>query len=195
MVLLASLLCAPKAWQLLSFAMTQFTSTNGKIRPELISTAILLVQRMSLADKERLADEIFRTQPNLLAMVLVQTRFGAGPEEMEGLTNILLTCFTAVKLSTLATSLITEVDQAKCLERVSAYLQTVEARVQEGAGIEESAYVSQHPEQGLLAFVIKEIELHGFRKASDATYGKVVLTALGLVECLSFALEAGKTTS
>jgi hypothetical protein len=162
---------------------------HGKIRPELISTAILLVQRMSMADKERLADEIFRTQPNLMAMVLVQTRFGAGAEEMEGLTNILLTCFTAVKLSALPLRQVSEEEQAQCLMRVSAYLQTIEQRPKDDPGAQESAFVSQHPEQALLAFVIKEIELHGFQKASDATYGKLVLTAIGLVECFQAALN------
>jgi hypothetical protein len=57
-------------------------TATGKIRPELISTAILLVQRMGMADKERLAQEIFRVQPNLMAMVVVQTRFGANENEM-----------------------------------------------------------------------------------------------------------------
>ncbi len=168
--------------------MTQAPALHGKIRPELIPTAILLVQRMSMADKERLADEIFRTQPNLMAMVLVQTRFGAGDEEMEGLTNILLTCFTAVKLSALPLKLVSEDEQAECLARVSAYLQTIEQRPKDEPGAQESAFVNQHPEQALLAFVMKENELHGFQKASDATYAKLVLTAIGLVECFWVAL-------
>jgi hypothetical protein len=167
----------------------QTSLNHGKIRSELISTAILLVQRMSMADKERVADEIFRTQPNLISMVLVQTRFGAGPEEMKSLTHILLTCFTAVKLSTLPLRQVSEQEQAECLMRVNAYLQTIEQRPKHDPGAQESAFVNQHPEQALLAFVLKEIELHGFKKASDATYGKLVLTAVGLVECLLVALN------
>jgi hypothetical protein len=164
-------------------------TATGKIRPELISTAILLVQRMGMADKERLAQEIFRVQPNLMAMVVVQTRFGANENEMQGLTDILLTCFTAAKLSALPMRPITDAEQAQCLARVSAYLQTIDQRQARDGGAQESAFVSQHPEQALLAFVIKDIELHGFQKATDATYAKLVLSALGVVECLSVALS------
>lgn len=159
---------------------------QGKVRPELISTAILLVQRMSMADKERLAQEIFRVQPNLMAMVVVQTRFGANEEEMEGLTNILLTCFTAAKLSALPLHQVTDSEQAECLARVNTYLQSLEGS---SADAEASDYITQHREPAMLAFVMKEIDLHGFKQASDATYGKLVLTAMGLVECFGVALR------
>ena len=161
---------------------------QGKVRPELISTAILLVQRMSMGDKERLAQEIFRVQPNLMAMVVVQTRFGASEEEIGGLTNILLTCFTAAKLSALPMTEVGDAQQAACLARVNTYLQSIEGS---SAEAEASAYITQHPEPAMLAFVMKEIDLHGFKQASDATYGKLVLTAMGLVECFAVALRGG----
>ena len=63
---------------------------------------------MSMRQKEQVADELFREQPNMLGSFLVQKQMGVSFEKMEFLLDILLICFQAMKESGLDWPLITD---------------------------------------------------------------------------------------
>jgi len=57
---------------------------------QILTKAVSTVQAMDLKTKEQLADKIFRTQPNMLASVVVLDRFGVSMEKINSPLNILL---------------------------------------------------------------------------------------------------------
>ena len=61
--------------------------------------AVLRVERMSFAERERLADEIHARQPNLFFSVLVLQRYGATLAQIEVVLNILLVFHEAMTIS------------------------------------------------------------------------------------------------
>lgn len=165
------------------------SSATGLITPEHLSAAIVQVREMPIAAREHLAQDIFRAQPTLMAMVLVQQRFGASMQEVEGLMTLLMIAFCAARDTGRPLLMIGEVHQQTALTRANQYLRALEGASPGATAPVTRAYVDGHAEKALLAFVLKEIEQEGFAQASDAVYGKLVLTALGLVEGVAMALQ------
>jgi hypothetical protein len=85
---------------------------------EHITQAIRVVDLMNLAEKEKLADELFRTQPNVFASVLIQNKLGTSYEDLDLLLNILFTCYEAVRAAGLNIPTSSEETQDICLARV-----------------------------------------------------------------------------
>ena len=77
--------------------------------------AVLHVERMSFAERERLADEVHARQPNLFYSVLVLQRYGATLVQMEVVLTLLLVFHEAMKISA---STWPEIGRASCRERV-----------------------------------------------------------------------------
>ena len=92
----------------------------SRLSTESVEKAVDAVQAMDRAQKERLADEIFRMQPNMLGSILVLPRLGVPMEKVEFAVGVLLVCFQAMKESGLAWPVITEDEQERQLARFGA---------------------------------------------------------------------------
>ena len=141
---------------------------------------------MSRGQKERLIDELFHEQPNLLGSFLVQKQMGVSFEKMEFLLELLLICFQAMKESGLTWPLITEDEQDKQMAR---YVATVKLGEDSNPSLQELAmkqYIESHPEQYLLAFVTAETKDWLRRTPPAETDKYVVLAAANLVNCIAF---------
>ena len=68
----------------------------SRLSTESVEKAVDAVQAMDRAQKERLADEIFRMQPNMLGSILVLPRLGVPMEKVEFAVGVLLVCFQAM---------------------------------------------------------------------------------------------------
>ena len=71
----------------------------ARITTPAIAQAHLGVQRMSLAQKVALPDEIFKEQPTLLASILVLPRMGVAMAQLDVAIHVLLVAFQAMKRS------------------------------------------------------------------------------------------------
>jgi hypothetical protein len=151
--------------------------------------AIRKVRSMSLAEKEALADEIHRRQPYMLASCLVQSRLGVEPVAVEFLLNILLVCYQSMKQSGLQWPLITEDEQERQLQRWIGAVQFSEQALGSAADSAREQYISQHPEQPLLAFVVSETNqwLHeiSVRNAEAPSDKFVMMASMNLVNCIA----------
>ncbi len=106
---------------------------------------------MDRAQKERLADEIFRMQPNMLGSILVLPRLGVPMEKVEFAVGVLLVCFQAMKESGLAWPVITEDEQERQLARFVAATRLGEDIAPSLRSRALRRYIAAHPEKGLAA--------------------------------------------
>ncbi len=161
----------------------------ARIRLEHIAKAQSLVGSLTIRDKEKLADEIFKAQPNLLASVLVLTRHGVSSEDLGVLLNILLKCYEAVRASGTQIPKITESDQERCLARIVGRAQFVEGL---SSGMSTKAVEDQvegHGEKYLLALVISDLQAHNLTGVKTEAEKYLLLAALNLAETIAYVAK------
>lgn len=158
----------------------------SRISLQALTSAIQKIRAMNMAQKERLADELFQKQPNMFGSFLVQKQMGVSPEKMEFLLEILFICFQAMKESGLTWPLITEDEQEKQLGR---YVATVKFGEDLSAPLQDLAmkqYIEGHPEQYLFAFVTGETKDWLCRILPEKSDAYVMLAAANFVNCIAF---------
>ncbi len=158
----------------------------SRISMSILVSAIKKVRAMDIGQKEQLADELFRQQPNMFGSVLVQQQMGVSLEKMEFSLEILFICFQCMKESGLTWPLIIEAEQDKQLAR---YVATVKFGEGLSSTLQDRAmkqYIESHPEQSLLAFVTAETNGWISRIVSEDTDRHVMLAAINLVNCIAF---------
>lgn len=158
----------------------------SRIAREALCRAIEKMRVMGRAQKEALADELFRDQPNMLGSVLAQHQMGVSPEKMEFLLELLFVCFQAMRESSLDWPLITEDEQDRQLAR---YVATVKFGEDLNETLRDRAmhqYIEGHPEQELLAYVFVETKDWLLRIVLEESDKFVMLAAANFVNCIAF---------
>ena len=158
----------------------------SRISRHALCRAIETIRAMNRTDKEHLADELFRDQPNMFGSFLVQQQMGVSLEKMEFLLDILFICFQAMKESGLSWPLITEDEQDRQLGR---YVATVKFGDDLSEQLRDRAmkqYIAGHPEQALFAFVSTETANWLRRIVPEETDKYIILTAANFVNCIAF---------
>lgn len=158
----------------------------SRLSTEVVARASGAIQAMDRQQKEKLADEIFRTQPNMLGSILVLARFGVSMAKMEFALGILLVCFQAMKESGLAWPVITEAEQERQLARFVS-----DTRVDEDIALSLRRralrrYVALHPEKALAAYVASDTAKWLGEVAADESDKYVMLAVWNLVNCIAF---------
>lgn len=131
--------------------------------------------------KEKLADEIHRTQPNMLASVIVLDRFGVSMEKINFALHILFVCFTAMKISGFIWPLITESDQEHHLQRLAA-------RIKFSGDFSDAfirQYIESHTEPALLSFVSTETKKWLEQIVPEDSDNFVILCIYNLMNCIA----------
>jgi hypothetical protein len=116
-----------------------------------MAKALIAAQAMDLQQQERLADEVFRAQPNLLGSVVVLPQLGVARSKVDFAVEILFVCFLAMKASGLTWPVITEDDQDRQLQRfvaITRFGDDLNDRLRERS---MRQYLADHPEKDLLA--------------------------------------------
>jgi hypothetical protein len=157
-----------------------------------VVAAIQKVQAMDMPQRIALADEIYQTQPHMLASCLVQKQMGADERSVNMLLDILLVCFQAMKESPYRWPLISEEDQDRYLQRHVGAVRFSEEMADPAAGDQaRRQYVGSHPEQPLLAYVMREnnqwladLAQRGAEAESDKY---VMMASVNLVNCIAYA--------
>ena len=165
------------------------------ISSQFLVAAVVRVERMSFSERERLADEVYARQPNLLASVIVLQQFGATLEQMEVVLNLLLVFYEAMKASGKTWPVISEDMQDRCMQRVSARVRFIEGLPPLQQTQATTDAVTTHPEQQLLAYVFGKFKEHGLLGIGTEAEQMLMLTALNIVECIAEAAPITKSAS
>ena len=160
--------------------------TMTRISRASLDRAIDTVRAMDLKQKEQLADEVFRTQPHMLASFLVLSRFGVSMEKMEFVANILLICFQAMKESGLTWPLITEDEQERQMERFTAIVKFSEDLGVSLRNLSVQQYMNEHPEGALFAYVQTETVLWLTQIAPEESDKFAILATANFVNCIAY---------
>jgi len=168
----------------------QKLKTVGRISLEHVAAADRKVRSMQIAQKTAILDEIYLKQPNLLASCVVQTRLGADELTVEFLLNLLITCYVAMSESGFEWPLISETDQECELARtVGAVLFSEQLTDPTSAHAARAQYVDAHPEQPLLALVMREctgwLKDVARRRAEKESDKYVMMASVNLVNCIA----------
>lgn len=158
-----------------------------------MARALLAAQAMDLQQKEQLADEVFRAQPNLLGSVVVLPQLGVALSKVDFAVEILFVCFLAMKESGLAWPVITEDDQDRQLQRFVAITRFGD-NLNDGLGERSmQQYIGDHPEKDLLAYVTAETLKWMARNVPEESDKFVMLAIWNLVNCIAFVALPGQS--
>lgn len=145
---------------------------------------------MSLAEQERVCDEIAATQRNLLASVLVQQQLGSTIQDVQVLIEALIVMYVAVQESGMSLDTVSERQQEDHLQRLVAAIGF-------STGLEDGAmtssikqYLHSHPEPNLFAFALHKLEVGGITRNEAESAKHLMLAGLNLANCLAGALRA-----
>ena len=158
----------------------------SRITPQALANAINIIRAMDIEQKERLADELFHTQPNMFGSALALQRMGVSLAKIEVAIDLLFVCFQSMKQSGLLWPLITEADLDKQLGR---YVATVRFGEDLSPAQRQRAmmqYLESHPEKPLLAYVTDELNKWFARIAPEDTDNYVMLAGMNFVNCIAF---------
>lgn len=157
------------------------------ITQAVLAKAAIAVNGMGMAERVRLADEVFAHQPNLLASVLVLQRMGASLPQMDVPIYILLVAYQAMKTSGHTWPVISEDTQEACLQRLTGRVRFAEGLTSDLLQQSTQQYIDEHSERYLLAFAyghLRENDLAGSRTEAEKY---LLLATLNLVECIACA--------
>ena len=154
-----------------------------------IAQAVVSVRAMSLQAKEKLAAEIRRTQPNLLASVLVQSRFGSSNEDLDVLLNFLFVCYETVRLAGINLPTISEQTQETCLARVVGRAQFIEGLTIDMRLKAVDDQVNSHSEPSLLALAVSELGVVRNVKGESDSGKYFAMSAINLVESIAYTIK------
>jgi hypothetical protein len=152
-----------------------------------LSDAITAVGKMDNRQRELLADDIHSHQPQLLASVLAQQKFGATLEQIEVLLNVLLVSYCAMENSGHHLPLVSEEMQERCFARFAGRMRFLEGLTNGQKATAISDAVTDHSEKWLLAFVFDELQTHELLVIDTDAKKFLVLCAMGMVECFAEA--------
>lgn len=155
------------------------------ISPQVLAQAITLARKMSIQDKEKIGDEIFRVQPNLLGSVLALHRMGVSLVKIDFALNILVVCFLAMKASGHTWPLITLDDQDRHMNRLVG---SIKFGTDLGEHLEQAAnqqFVDGHAEKYLLAYILDECATWLKKIEAEESDKYVLLAAANLANCIA----------
>lgn len=165
----------------------------SRISTGVMANALIAAQAMDLKQKEQLADEVFRAQPNLLGSVVALPRLGVSLPKVEFAVDILFVCFLAMKASGLTWPVITEADQDRQLQRFIAITRFGDDLAGSLRERSMQQYMADHPEKALLAYVMAETSKWLARIVGEESDKYVMLAIWNLVNCIAFVALPGKT--
>ena len=169
---------------------------SGRISIEALTCAITEVAALDLTGRLALCDEIAATQPNLLAAILATTQLRPGAIAGDLLLTVLMVCYRSMSISGHRWALISEADQDRQLTRLTANVRFAAGIPGGLERLAEQAFVAEHPEPMLLAYVLKEVTT--WLRRPEVRYAALeedkflILAALNIVQCIAYdaAIEA-----
>jgi hypothetical protein len=161
-----------------------------RITQPILAEAVIELQRMGAQAQLRLADEIFARQPTLLGAVVVLRRLGVNDDQLAIALHVLFVAWLAMKRCEVQQKLqwpaISEDDYDVCLQRLTARVRFAEGL---SPDLQEQAVKQQtedYAERYLLAFAFGHMRDHGVLGVQTEAKKQVMLSTLGIVECITY---------
>jgi hypothetical protein len=158
----------------------------SRIAMPVLAQSIQQVRAMTLAQKEQLADDMYRNQPTLLSACIMQHRLGIPFEKMEFLMELIFICFQSMNGSGLTWPLIDENQWERQLGLLVANVKFTEGLSNDLHKKSLQQYIDAHPEKMLFAFVMGE--LHPWLNQcglAEENERYVMLAAITAVNCIA----------
>ena len=163
----------------------------SRISTPALARAIKSIRAMDVRQKEALADELFRAQPNMFSSILVLQHMGASLEKLDFALNLMFVCFQSMKEAGLTWPLITEAEQDKQMARYVAAVRFGEDLPPTQSARAMQQYLNAHPERPLLAYVTTELTAWLGSATPDESDKYVMLGCINLVNCIAFTPAPG----
>jgi hypothetical protein len=160
-----------------------------RITQAILAEAVVELERMGTQAQLQLGDEIFARQPTLLGAVVVLRRFGANDAQIGIALHVLFVAWLAMKRSEAQKRLRWPVISAdvydRCMQRLTAQTHFAEGlpRYLQGQAVKQQT--DEHKERYLLAFALGHLREHGLLNIKSEAEKQVVLSTLGIVECIT----------
>lgn len=158
----------------------------SRITSQALADAITIIRAMDIAQKERLADELFYAQPNMFGSALALQRMGVSLAKIEVALELLFVCFQSMKQSGLHWPMITEADLDKQLGRYVATVRFGEDLSPAQRQRAMTQYLKAHPEKPLLSHVTDELNKWLASATPEDTDNYVMLASMNFVNCIAF---------
>ncbi len=159
----------------------------AKINESSLVRAIKESSEMDLVESEKVVDEIYIEQPNLLASVLVQNQMGNKIEDVEVLLNILIVTFLALKYSGVKLKKISEKTQEKELAKYTGHITFLEGLGNKNTEEAIKQFTESKSEKALMVYVIETMLKAGFAKRKNESAKYLVMTGVNIVNCICVA--------
>lgn len=164
----------------------EWKAEMNRISQSILLRAIDAVEKMNSDRKERLADEIFLSQPHMLGSVLVLPRLGVSALKLELALDTLFLCFQAMKESGLPWPLITEEELERQLLHTDAIIKfyaSLDGKAPRTSSVQQ--YVDSHTEKELLAWVLTTCRDWLQTVDPEETDKYVLQVAVNIVNCVA----------
>jgi len=161
--------------------------TMQKIKKSALIKAINKSDKMDLIEAEKVMDEIYLEQPNLLESVLVQKQMGNSMEQIEILLNILIITHLALRYSGVKIQTVTFKEQEKELTKYVAHLQFIEGLDSKSKDKAIRQYGYNNDEILLMAYVTNKMKEAGFTNNLNEKEKYLVMTGMNIVNCINLA--------
>lgn len=148
--------------------------------------AVLAFEALTPQAAEKLADEIYRGQPNLLASILVLSRMGIHLQKVQFAVEMLYVCFLAMRNSGLSWPKITEDEQDRQLTQLVSSIRLGEGLNPQLQDYAIKIFIDAHPEKELMAWVWTKTAEWLQAVDADESDKHVMLAVLNLVQCIAY---------
>ncbi len=159
----------------------------AKIKKSALVQAIRKSNEMDLAESEKVIDEIYLEQPNLLASVLVQNQMGNKLEDVEVLLNILIVTFLALKYSNVKLEIITENLQEKEMAKYVGHFDFLKGLDPQNTEKAINQFSDSKSEKLLFSYVIGTMMEAGFTKRKNESAKYLMMAGINIVNCVCVA--------
>jgi hypothetical protein len=158
----------------------------SRISRSALLRAIKAVQEMTAEQKLRLADEIFSSQPNMLAAVLVLRSLGVPAAKQDFALEMLFLCFQAMKESGLTWPLITEGEQENQMQRHTTLLRFYASLEGNLNRMVPRSSISMLIRKDLLGWVMTQSREWLLKSDPEESDKYVLQAVVNLVSCIAF---------
>ncbi len=141
---------------------------------------------MNRHHQEDLADELFKSQPNLFGSVLALRKLGVPADRMELPVKILLGCFQAMKESNIAWPVISEQDLSRQLKRWISSVQMGEYLTPSLRKYSTKVYIDAHPEKDLFAYVVTSMAQWQTDSTAQESDRYAMMAMQNLINCIAY---------
>ena len=160
-----------------------------RITQAILAEAVVELERMGTQAQLQLGDEIFARQPTLLGAVVVLRRFGANDAQIGIALHVLFVAWLAMKRCEVQKRLrwpvISEDVYDQCMQRITARAGFAEGLPADLVEQAVKQQIDEHEERYLLAFALGHLREHGVLNIKSDAEKQVVLSTLGIVECIT----------